>query len=287
MVGAFLMWVRSGFGTNRASLVRLSYKLQLGWGNLLWESARVIFRSANRGRGTGSRPAGTDPDPGPPCLDHRQRPPVPALLPGPRDDPEIRDQEGTVDGSGSRHRRELAPQPLRGPPGKGSRCRDQGAAPPGSGLTENDGLLIFPEGTRFTAGEAGAGPRQPGQTEPALSPPRGRAPPSHAAPSRRGAGIAGGLLGRRGPRGSPRIRRVCPHQGHLGRGHGRKAREGENDEGPVRRDPRRRGHRTEWLFKVWQEMDDWIPAWTRRRRASWRRLTGLPPSASDFALPPA
>ena len=150
VVGAFLIWVRSGFGTNRTRLVRLSYKLQLGWGNLLWECVRVIFRLRIQidGLEVGR--------PGPILILARHASIIDNVLPF--------QLFSRPHGMTLRYviKKELLMDPALDIAGSWipNHFVDRQATDPeaeikalrrlGTGLTENDGLLIFPEGTRFT-----------------------------------------------------------------------------------------------------------------------------------------
>ena len=273
MVGAFLIWVRSGFGTNQARLVRLSYKLQLGWGNLLWESVRVIFRLRIEIEGLEVA------RPGPILILARHASIIDNVLPF--------QLFSRAHGMTLRYviKKELLMDPALDIAGSWlpNHFVDRQAKDPdaeikalrrlGSGLTENDGLLIFPEGTRFTTERQERALASLAKRKPALLPPRRRPPPSHAAPPGRGTGFAGGLLGRCRPRRAPRIRRVRPGQGHLGRGHGRKACEGQIDEGPFRARSRKAGATApSGSSRSGRRWTTGSPAWTRTRRGPSRRL---------------
>ena len=128
----------------------------------------------------------------------------------------------------------------------------------GSGLTKNDGLLIFPEGSRFTKEK-----QQRALTSLAKRNPRFHrhvAGLLHLMPPHPGGALAMleassadvVLLAHHGFDGFAQIKDIWAGGmvGKLVRVRVRRV--------PFNEIPEGRGHRTEWLFKVWQEMDDWI-----------------------------
>ena len=258
VAGAFVMWLCSGFGRDRTSLVRWSYKLQLWWGNLLWEAARLIFRL--RIAVEGSNVA----RPGPILILSRHASIIDNVLPF--------QLFSRAHGMTLRYviKKELLVDPALDIAGNWlpNHFVDRRAMDPdgeiralrrlGSGLTENDGLLIFPEGTRFTRDRqeralAGLAKRNPRFY-------RHVAGLRHLMPPHPGGALAlleasaadVVLVAHHGFDGFARIKDIWAG-GMVGRlVNVRVARI------PFEEIPEGRGHRTEWLFKVWQEMDDWI-----------------------------
>jgi len=257
-VGVLLSWVRSGFGKNRIRLVRLSYRLQLGWGNLLWDSARVIFRLRIEIEGLELA------RPGPILILSRHASIIDNLLPS--------QLFSRAHGMTLRYviKRELLMDPALDIVGSwlpnhfvDREAKDPGAEIEalrrlGSGLTENDGLLIFPEGSRFTKEK-----QQRALTSLAIRNPgfhRQVAGLLHLMPPRPGGALAlleassadVVLVAHRGLDGFAQIKDIWAG-GMVG-----KLVRVRMTRVPFREIPEGRGPRTEWLFKVWQEMDDWI-----------------------------
>ena len=257
-VGALLSWVGSGFGRNRIRLVRFSYKLQLGWGNLLWDSARVIFRLRIEIEGLELA------RPGPILILSRHASIIDNLLPS--------QLFSRAHGMTLRYviKRELLMDPALDIAGSWlpNHFVDREAKDPeaeiealrrlGSGLTKNDGLLIFPEGSRFTKEK-----QQRALTSLAKRNPRFHrhvAGLLHLMPPHPGGALAMleassadvVLLAHHGFDGFAQIKDIWAGGmvGKLVRVRVRRV--------PFNEIPEGRGHRTEWLFKVWQEMDDWI-----------------------------
>ncbi len=258
VVGAFLLWVRSGFGTNRARLVRLSYKLQLGWGNLLWESVRVIFRL--RIEIDGLEVA----QPGPILILARHASIIDNVLPF--------QLFSRAHGMTLRYviKKELLMDPALDIAGSWlpNHFVDRQATDPeveikalrrlGSGLTENDGLLIFPEGTRFTKEKQERALASLQKRNPRFH--RHVAGLRHLMPPHPGGALAlleassadVVLVAHHGFDGFAQVKDIWAG-GMVG-----KVVTVRLTRVPFSQIPEGRGHRTEWLFKVWQEMDDWI-----------------------------
>ena len=260
VVGAFLIWVRSGFGTNKAELVRLSYRLQLGWGNLLWESARVIF-------GLRMEVMGLDvAKPGPILILARHASIIDNVLPF--------QLFSRAHGMTLRYviKKELLMDPALDIAGSWlpNHFVDRQAKEPdaeikalrrlGTGLTQNDGLLIFPEGTRFTVEKQQRALASLAKRNPRFH--RHVAALRHLMPPHPGGALAlleasaadVVLVAHHGFDGFARIQDIWSG-GMVG-----KLVRVRVTRVPFEQIPEGRGHRTEWLFKVWQEMDDWISA---------------------------
>lgn len=257
-VGALLSWVGSGFGRNRMRLVRYSYRLQLGWANLLWDSVRAIFRLRIEIEGLDLA------RPGPILILSRHASIIDNLLPS--------QLFARAHGMTLRYviKRELLMDPALDIAGSWlpNHFVDREAKDPeaeiealrrlGSGLTENDGLLIFPEGSRFTKQK-----QQRALTSLAKRNPRFHrhvAGLLHLMPPHPGGALA--LL-----EASTADVVLLVHHGFDGfaqikdlwaGGIVRKLVRVRVTRVPFSEIPEGRGHRTEWLFKVWQEMDDWI-----------------------------
>jgi 1-acyl-sn-glycerol-3-phosphate acyltransferase len=258
VVGAFLIWVRSGFGTNRTRLVRLSYKLQLGWGNLLWESARVIFRLRIDFKGV---ELGV---PGPILILARHASIIDNVLPF--------QLFSRAHGMTLRYviKKELLMDPALDIAGSWlpNYFVDRQAKDPdaeikalrrlGSGLTDNDGLLIFPEGTRFTKAKQERALASLAKRNPRFH--RHVAGLRHLMPPHPGGALAlleassadVVLVAHHGFDGFAQVKDIWAG-GMVG-----KLVRVKLTRVPFADIPEGRGHRTEWLFKVWQEMDDWI-----------------------------
>lgn len=253
-----LMWIASGFGLMRSLLVQWSYRLQLVWANTLWAAAKAIFRL--RITVTDAHLAA----PGPVVVLSRHASIVDNILPFQlftryhriwlryvlkREllvDPSL-DIAGNwlpnhfVDRGGGDSDREL--EALRGL---------------ARGLRRDNGVVIFPEGTRFTVekrrrsfeilrernprffelskGMRNVLPPRPGGTLAIID----EAGADVVVVAHHGldgfasvANIwAGGMVGKHV---QVRLRRIRYED-----------------------IPEGRSARTEWLFRVWQEMDDWI-----------------------------
>lgn len=258
VVGAFLIWVRSGFGTNRARLVRLSYKLQLGWGNLLWESVRVIFRLRIQIDGV---EVGR---PGPILILARHASIIDNVLPfqlfsrahGMTLRYVIKKEllmDPALDIAGSWIPNHFVDRQATDPEGEIKALRRLG-----TGLTENDGLLIFPEGTRFTKERQERALASLQKKNPRFY--KHVAGLRHLMPPHPGGALAlleassadVVLVAHHGFDGFAQVKDIWAGGmvGQLVTVRLKRVPFGEIPEG--------RGHRTEWLFKVWQEMDDWI-----------------------------
>jgi 1-acyl-sn-glycerol-3-phosphate acyltransferase len=258
VVGAFLIWARSGLGTNRTRLVRLSYKLQLGWGNLLWESVRVIFRL--RIEITGLEVA----RPGPILILARHASIVDNVLPF--------QLFSRAHGMTLRYviKKELLMDPALDIAGgwlpnyfvdrasKDPEAEIKALRRLGSSLTENDGILIFPEGTRFTKERQQRALASLEKRNPRFH--RHVAALRHLMPPHPGGALA--LL-----EASSADVVLVAHHGFDGFARVKDFWTGgmvgqlvsvRMTRVPFSEIPEGRGHRTEWLFKVWQEMDDWI-----------------------------
>ena len=256
--GAFVFWVRSGFGTNRVRLVRLSYKLQLWWGNLLWEAARLIFRLRIAIEGSNLA------RPGPILILSRHASIIDNVLPfqlfsrahGMTLRYVIKKElllDPALDIAGSWLPNHFVDRDAKDPEGEIRALRRLG-----SGLTENDGLLIFPEGTRFTKERQERALTGLSKRNPRFY--RQVAGLRHLMPPHPGGALAlleassadVVLVAHQGFDGFARIKDIWAG-GMVGKlVRVRVARI------PFEDIPEGRGHRTEWLFKVWQEMDDWI-----------------------------
>jgi 1-acyl-sn-glycerol-3-phosphate acyltransferase len=258
VVGAFFIWVGAAFGTNRARLVRWSYKLQLGWGNLLWESVRVIFRLRIQidGLEVGR--------PGPILILARHASIIDNVLPF--------QLFSRAHGMTLRYviKKELLMDPALDIAGSWipNHFVDRQATDPeaeikalrrlGSGLTENDGLLIFPEGTRFTKERQERALASLKKRNPRFH--RHVAGLRHLMPPHPGGALAlleassadVVLVAHHGFDGFAQIKDIWAG-GMVG-----KLVTVRLIRVPFSEIPEGRGHRTEWLFKVWQEMDDWI-----------------------------
>jgi 1-acyl-sn-glycerol-3-phosphate acyltransferase len=258
VVGAFLFWVRSGFGTDRVRLVRLSYKLQLGWGNLLWESVRVIFRLRIEidGLEVGR--------PGPILILARHASIIDNVLPfqlfsrahGMTLRYVIKKEllmDPALDIAGSWIPNHFVDRQATDPEGEIKALRRLG-----TGLTENDGLLIFPEGTRFTKERQERALASLQKKNPRFH--RHVAGLRHLMPPHPGGALAlleassadVVLVAHHGFDGFAQIKDIWAG-GMVG-----KVVTVRLTRVPFSEIPDGRGHRTEWLFKVWQEMDDWI-----------------------------
>lgn len=258
VVGAFLIWVRSGFGTNRARLVRLSYRLQLGWGNLLWDSIRVIFRLRIEIDGVEVA------RPGPILILARHASIIDNVLPF--------QLFSRVHGTTLRYviKKELLIDPALDIAGSWlpNHFVDRQSKDPeaeikalrrlGSGLTENDGLLIFPEGTRFTVERQQRALATLAKKNPRFY--RYVAGLRHLMPPHPGGALAlleassadVVLVAHHGFDGFARVKDIWAG-GMVG-----KLVRVKMSRVPFDEIPEGRGRRTEWLFKIWQEMDDWI-----------------------------
>ena len=258
VVGAFFIWVSSGFGTNRARLIRLSYKLQLGWGNLLWESVRVIFRLRIQidGLDVGR--------PGPILILARHASIIDNVLPF--------QLFSRAHGMTLRYviKKELLMDPALDIAGSWipNHFVDRQATDPdaeikalrrlGTGLTENDGLLIFPEGTRFTKERQERALASLQKKNPRFY--KHVAGLRHLMPPHPGGALAlleasaadVVLVAHHGFDGFAQVKDIWAG-GMVGQLVTVKIKRV-----PFSEIPEGRGHRTEWLFKVWQEMDDWI-----------------------------
>jgi 1-acyl-sn-glycerol-3-phosphate acyltransferase len=258
VVGAFLIWVRAGFGTNRTRLVRLSYKLQLGWGNLLWESVRVIFRLRIQidGLEVGR--------PGPILILARHASIIDNVLPF--------QLFSRAHGMTLRYviKKELLMDPALDIAGSWipNHFVDRQSTDPeaeikalrrlGTGLTENDGLLIFPEGTRFTKDRQERALASLQKKNPRFY--KHVAGLQHLMPPHPGGALAlleassadVVLVAHHGFDGFAQIKDIWTGGmvGQLVTVRMKRV--------PFSEIPEGRGHRTEWLFKMWQEMDDWI-----------------------------
>lgn len=258
VVGAFVIWVRSGFGTNRARLVQMSYRLQLGWGNLLWEAVRVIFRLRIQIEGV---EVGR---PGPILILARHASIIDNVLPfqlftrahGMTLRYVIKKElllDPALDIAGSWIPNHFVDRQATDPEGEIKALRRLG-----TGLTENDGLLIFPEGTRFTKERQQRALASLQKRNPRFY--RLVAGLRHLMPPHPGGALAlleassadVVLVAHHGFDGFARVKDIWAG-GMVGRlVTVRMTRVAFSDI------PDGRGHRTEWLFKVWQEMDDWI-----------------------------
>ena len=258
VVGAFLIWLRSGFGTNKADLVRLSYKLQLGWGNLLWESARVIFRLRMEVQGLGVA------RPGPILILSRHASIIDNVLPF--------QLFSRAHGMNLRYviKKELLLDPALDIAGSWlpNHFVDREAKDPeteikalrrlASGLTENDGLLIFPEGTRFTKERQQRALASLAKRNPRFH--RHVAGLRYLMPPHPGGALAlleassadVVLVAHHGFDGFARLKDIWAG-GMVG-----KLVSVRMTRVPFSEIPEGRGHRTEWLFKAWREMDDWL-----------------------------
>jgi 1-acyl-sn-glycerol-3-phosphate acyltransferase len=258
VVGAFLIWVRSGFGTDQTGLVRMSYKLQLGWGNLLWEASRLIFRLRVEIEGLEQA------RPGPILILSRHASIIDNVLPFQLFSRAHRMNlryvikkellmDPALDIAGS-----WLPNHFVDRESKDADAEIKALRRLGSGLTENDGLLIFPEGTRFTIERqqralAGLAKRNPRFH-------RHVAGLRHLMPPHPGGALAlleasqadVVLVAHRGFDGFARVKDIWAG-GMVGSLVSIRL-----TRVPFTEIPDGRGHRTEWLFKVWQEMDDWI-----------------------------
>jgi 1-acyl-sn-glycerol-3-phosphate acyltransferase len=265
VVGAFLIWLRSGLGTNKANLVRFSYKLQLGWGNLLWESARLIFRLRMVVEGLEVA------RPGPILILSRHASIIDNVLPF--------QLFSRAHGMTLRYviKRELLMDPALDIAGSWlpNHFVDRQAKDPeaeikalrrlGSGLSERDGLLIFPEGTRFTREKQERALASLAKRNPRFH--RHVAGLRHLMPPHPGGALAlleassadVVLVAHRGFDGFARIKDIWAG-GMVG-----KLVRVRLTRVPFEEIPQGRGHRTEWLFKVWQEMDDWLSSLDTRQ----------------------
>jgi 1-acyl-sn-glycerol-3-phosphate acyltransferase len=258
VVGALLLWLLSGFGTARARLVRMSYKLQLGWGNLLWESARLIFRLRLETEGLELA------RPGPILILSRHASIIDNVLPFQLFSRAHRMtlryvikkellMDPALDIAGSWLPNHFVDRASKDPEAELKALRRLG-----SGLTDNDGLLIFPEGTRFTevkqqralASLAKRNPRFHRQVSGLrhLMPPH----PGGALALLEASSADVVLLAHHGFDGFAQIRDIWSG-GMVG-----KLVRVKLTRIPFTEIPEGRGHRTEWLFKVWQGMDDWL-----------------------------
>ena len=236
----------------------LATNSRLGWGNLLWDSARVIFRLRIEIEGLELA------RPGPILILSRHASIIDNLLPS--------QLFSRAHGMTLRYviKRELLMDPALDIAGSWlpNHFVDREAKDPeaeiealrrlGSGLTKNDGLLIFPEGSRFTKEK-----QQRALTSLAKRNPRFHrhvAGLLHLMPPHPGGALAMleassadvVLLAHHGFDGFAQIKDIWAGGmvGKLVRVRVRRV--------PFNEIPEGRGHRTEWLFKVWQEMDDWI-----------------------------
>ncbi len=134
----------------------------------------------------------------------------------------------------------------------------------GTGLTENDGLLIFPEGTRFTKERQQRALASLQKRNPRFH--RHVAGLRHLMPPHPGGALAlleassadVVLVAHHGFDGFARVKDIWAG-GMVGR-----LVTVRLTRVPFSEIPDGRGHRTEWLFKVWQEMDDWISSLDER-----------------------
>jgi 1-acyl-sn-glycerol-3-phosphate acyltransferase len=135
----------------------------------------------------------------------------------------------------------------------------------GTGLTENDGLLIFPEGTRFTKERQERALASLQKKNPRFY--KHVAGLRHLMPPHPGGALA--LL-----EASSADVVLVAHHGFDGFAQVKDIWAGgmvgqlvtvRLKRVPFSDIPEGRGHRTEWLFKVWQEMDDWISSLDQQR----------------------
>jgi len=258
VLGAFVLWLLSGFGTARPRLVRMSYKLQLGWGNLLWESARLIFRLRLETEGLELA------RPGPILILSRHASIIDNVLPF--------QLFSRAHGMTLRYviKKELLMDPALDIAGSWlpNHFVDRASKDPeaelkalrllGSGMTENDGLLIFPEGTRFTEEKQKRALVSLAKKNPRFH--RHVAGLRHLMPPHPGGALAlleassadVVLVAHHGFDGFAQIRDI------WGGGIVGKVVRVKLTRIPFSEIPEGRGHRTEWLFKVWQGMDDWL-----------------------------
>lgn len=258
VVGAFLLWVRAGFGTNRTRLVAMSYRLQLGWGNLLWEACRSIFRLRISTEGLELA------RPGPILILSRHASIIDNVLPF--------QLFSRAHGMTLRYviKKELLMDPALDIAGswipnhfvdrqsKDGDAELKALRRLGSGLTGDDGLLIFPEGTRFTRERQERALANLAKRNPRFH--RHVAGLRHLMPPHPGGALAlleaseadVVLVAHHGFDGFARVKDIWAGGivGTLVRVRMTRV--------PFNEIPQGRGHRTEWLFKVWQEMDDWI-----------------------------
>lgn len=258
LVACLFMWIGSGFGLVKPLLVAWTYRLQLLWANLLWGAAKAIFRL--RMSVTGADLA----SPGPLVVLSRHASIVDNILPFQlftrhkriwlryvlkREllvDPSL-DIAGNwlpnyfVDRGGSDSDREL--EALR------RLARD---------LKSNEGLVIFPEGTRFTADKQKRSfeilrRRNPRFFEMSRN-------LRHVLPPRPGGALAiieeaaadVVMVAHHGLDGFANIANIWAG-GMVGKHvQVRLSRHRYEDI------PTGRTARTEWLFRLWQEMDDWL-----------------------------
>ena len=258
LAACLFMWIGSGFGLMKPLLVAWTYRLQLLWANLLWGAAKVIFRL--RMSVTGADLA----SPGPLVVLSRHASIVDNILPFQlftrhkriwlryvlkREllvDPSL-DIAGNwlpnyfVDRGGSDSDREL--ESLR------RLTRD---------LKTNEGVVIFPEGTRFTADKQKRSfeilrRRNPRFFE--MS--RGL---RHVLPPRPGGALAiieaaaadVVMVAHHGLDGFANLANIWAG-GMVGK-HVQVLLSRHRYEDI----PTGRTARTEWLFRLWQEMDDWL-----------------------------
>ena len=205
-------WLAGGRRT-----VELTWAFQRWWSSTLFKTLRSVFRLRFVVEGDDQVA------PGPVIVMMRHASIVDNLLPAglvslPHRHPvALRAQEGASLGPRPGHRGSTAPQRVRAPRSRLG-DRDRSHPPAGDGLTERDGVLIYPEGTRFTAKEARSGDPTIGTNRSRVGRQGEAAPPATATTTgwlhvlarlgRRCGGMRSSRLGRTGPGERCAARRV-------------------------------------------------------------------------------
>lgn len=150
MLTCLVIWLVSGFGLNRQLLIRATYRLQLMWANLLWDAACAIFRLQVTVSGDEQA------TPGPLVIFSRHASIVDNILPFQlfcrRHDMNLRyvlKRELVVDPALDVAGHWL-PNHFVDRGGTDSDRELEALRTLASGLGPNEGIVIFPEGTRFS-----------------------------------------------------------------------------------------------------------------------------------------
>lgn len=260
MLGFLVVWLFTGFGRARARLVRMTYALQRWWANYLWEAARLIFRLELAIEGGGLAA------PGPILVLSRHASIVDNILPFQLFSRSQRLKLRYV------IKRELLIDPALDIAGNWlpNHFVDRGGGDTeselaalrrlGTGLTPTDGLVIFPEGTRFTPAKQRRALAILAQRNPRLHrlasglrlllPPRPGGVLALLEASR--ADVV--VMAHHGLDGFADLKDIW-NGGMVGRTVAVRL-----TRVPFDQVPQGRAEITEWLFGVWQEMDDWLSA---------------------------
>ena len=129
-------------------------------------------------------------------------------------------------------------------------------------LGEGEGVLVYPEGTRFEPKKLARAKQVIAERQPEVAPLADRL--QHILPPRLGGPLA--LLDEAASTGDGhrllrprRLRRLPVRQRHLGRRAGRIDDPGAGSGAtPTAEIPDGERARTEWLYARWQELDDWV-----------------------------